>query len=235
MTFCGRQTEKSWYRGSCHSCTLLSVARKMQTKWLITAASSSAETISPVFFFNSHSTKPNQLILHRLTGMLIRRLLLFFGIFFELSLLDSITVLPIFFFLKRAKTQKVCQLTNCCFVSRLDTINNRLHLSSSCPVNLLRQHCGAASSTRKQARPRIEAGHSTSNQFLTLTVYRCYVTVRTSEKCVSPALFSAQSDAREKRKQRRCVFFRALVNKNAFITFLGHSRAVNQQCLLIIY
>lgn len=30
--------------------------------------------------------------------MLIRRLLLFFGIFFELPLLDSITVLPMFCF-----------------------------------------------------------------------------------------------------------------------------------------
>lgn len=46
------------------------------------------------------------MILHRLTGMLIRRLLFFFGIFFELSLLDSITVLPIFFFLKTSKNTK---------------------------------------------------------------------------------------------------------------------------------
>lgn len=72
-------------------------------KWLITAKSHrpdfSKSSTTQFFYplFNRHSKKPNQLILHRLTGMLIRRLLLFFGIFFELCLLDSITVLPIFY------------------------------------------------------------------------------------------------------------------------------------------
>lgn len=42
-----------------------------------------------------HSRKTNDSLVRRLTGMLIRRLLLFLGIFLELPLLDSITVLPI--------------------------------------------------------------------------------------------------------------------------------------------
>lgn len=51
--------------------------------------------------------KTNDLILHRLTGMLIRRLLRFFGIFLEPCLLDSITVLPMFLYAKVAATKLI--------------------------------------------------------------------------------------------------------------------------------
>lgn len=45
-------------------------------------------------------------MLHRLTGMLMRRPFLFFGIFFALPLLDSISVLPIFLLPVVFKTAK---------------------------------------------------------------------------------------------------------------------------------
>lgn len=48
---------------------------------------------------------PNELLLDRLTGMLIRRLLRFLGFLLARSMLDSITVLPIFP-RGQAKTQK---------------------------------------------------------------------------------------------------------------------------------
>lgn len=58
-----------------------------------------------VYIFKT-TIKTNWVILHRLTGMLIRRPFFFFGIFFELAFVDSINVLPIFFSLFLKKQNK---------------------------------------------------------------------------------------------------------------------------------
>lgn len=133
--------------------------------------------------------------------MLIRRLLLFFGIFFELSLLDSITVLPIFFF-KRAKGV----LTTCC-IATADY--------QQLPPPLLQLPPLLTTTTLELPHPpgsRLGRGEKRQGtRFNQHCVYRCYVTLWTHEKSVSLGLFPIQSHPREKIKLNHFIFFFALV------------------------
>lgn len=124
--------------------------------------------------------------------MLIRRLLLFFGIFFELSLLDSITVLPIFFSSNEQKHQQppLPKKKVCCWltaVKRLRTVHGRLHLHFSCPLLLttttprrcLYQEVGLAV---QRGRARIYKWLSTRRWLFTDVMAQSV----SRRKCVSP-------------------------------------------------
>lgn len=142
------------------------------------------------------------MILHRLTGMLIRRLLLFFGFLLDLSMLDSITVLPIFFSLSLGGSPNETPENNDDDNSSSSKKKDALMLVNKLLFRIatadflppffapLTTHTAYYDNTealcpppgsrfgREGTAPRRRVG-------VTLTVYRCYATDRASDKCVS--------------------------------------------------